>query len=155
VEKVSVRGAALEGNLEGDNPARDVYIYLPPSYASSRNQRYPVVYLLHGYGLTAERWMSFTNLAAAADKNIAAGTMQEMILVNPDAFTKCGGSPWRGRARRRSGPWPRWLRNVQAALAAAFSPNPRTRPTSSTIRPRMANCSRSSSRSGPRAHRSR
>ena len=26
VEKVSVRGAALEGNLEGDSPARDVYI---------------------------------------------------------------------------------------------------------------------------------
>ena len=92
VEKVSVRGAALEGNLEGDNPARDVYIYLPPGYASNRNQRYPVVYLLHGYGLTAERWMSFTELAAAADKNIAAGTMQEMILVNPDAFTKYSGS---------------------------------------------------------------
>jgi enterochelin esterase-like enzyme len=83
VEKVSVHGAALQGNLEGDSPDRDVYIYLPPSYASNRNQRYPVVYLLHGYGLTAERWMMFTNLAAAADKDIAAGTMKEMILVNP------------------------------------------------------------------------
>ena len=92
VEKVSVHGAALQGNLEGDSPARDVYIYLPPSYASNRNQRYPVVYLLHGYGLTAERWMSFTKLAEAADKDIAAGTMREMILVNPDAFTKCSGS---------------------------------------------------------------
>jgi len=92
VEKVSVHGAALQGNLEGDSPARDVYIYLPPSYASNRNQRYPVVYLLHGYGLTAERWMSFTKLAEAADKDIAAGTMREMILVNPDAFTKYSGS---------------------------------------------------------------
>src|SRR4026209_80550 len=92
VEKVSVHGAALQGNLEGDSPARDVYIYLPPGYASNRNQRYPVVYLLHGYGLTAERWMSFTKLADAADKDIAAGTMREMILVNPDAFTKYSGS---------------------------------------------------------------
>jgi S-formylglutathione hydrolase len=92
VEKVSVHGAALQGNLEGDSPDRDVFIYLPPGYATSRNQRYPVVYLLHGYGLTAERWMSFTNLAAAADKNIAAGTMREMILVSPDAFTKYSGS---------------------------------------------------------------
>jgi enterochelin esterase-like enzyme len=92
VEKVSVHGVALQGNLEGDFPARDVYVYLPPGYASNRNQRYPVVYLLHGYGLTAERWMSFTNLAAAADKNIAAGTMREMILVSPDAFTKYSGS---------------------------------------------------------------
>jgi S-formylglutathione hydrolase len=92
VEKVSVHGAALQGNLEGDSPDRDVFIYLPPSYATSRNQRYPVVYLLHGYGLTGERWMTFTNLAAAADKDIAAGTMKEMILVNPDAFTKYSGS---------------------------------------------------------------
>jgi enterochelin esterase-like enzyme len=92
VDKVSIHGAALQGNLEGDSPARDVFIYLPPGYATNRNQRYPVVYLLHGYGLTAERWMSFTNLAAAADKDIAAGTMREMILVNPDAFTKYSGS---------------------------------------------------------------
>jgi enterochelin esterase-like enzyme len=92
VEKVSVHGAALQGNLEGDSPDRDVFIYLPPSYATSRNQRYPVVYLLHGYGLTGERWMTFTSLAAAADKDIAAGTMKEMILVNPDAFTKYSGS---------------------------------------------------------------
>ena len=92
VEKVSIHGAALQGNLEGDSPDRDVFIYLPPSYAANRNQRYPVAYLLHGYGLTGERWMTFTNLAAAADKNIAAGTMREMILVNPDAFTKYSGS---------------------------------------------------------------
>jgi enterochelin esterase-like enzyme len=92
VEKVSVHGASLQGNLEGDSPDRVVFIYLPPGYATNRTQRYPVVYLLHGYGLTAERWMSFTNLAEAADKDIAAGTMKEMILVNPDAFTKYSGS---------------------------------------------------------------
>ena len=33
-----------------------------------------------------------TKLAEAADKDIAAGTMREMILVNPDAFTKYSGS---------------------------------------------------------------
>jgi enterochelin esterase-like enzyme len=36
--------------------------------------------------------MSFTKLAEVADKDIAAGTMREMILVNPDAFTKYSGS---------------------------------------------------------------
>jgi enterochelin esterase-like enzyme len=55
------------------------------------------VYLLHGYGLTGERWMTFTNLAAAADKNVAAGTMREMILVNPDAFTNAR-EPYEPRA---------------------------------------------------------
>ena len=103
VEKVSVHGAALQGNLEGDSPDRDVFIYLPPSYATNRNQRYPVVYLLHGYGLTGERWMTFTNLAVAADKNIAAGTMREMILVNPDAFTKYSGSMY--SASPTTGDW--------------------------------------------------
>jgi len=92
VEHITVHGKSLEGNLEGDSPDRDVFIYLPPSYATNRNQRYPVVYLLHGYGLTAARWMTFSSLAENADKDIAAGTVKEMILVSPDAFTKYNGS---------------------------------------------------------------
>jgi enterochelin esterase-like enzyme len=92
VERVKVHGKALEGNLEGDSPDRDVFIYLPPSYSANTSQRYPVVYMLHGYGLTAERWMPFTRMADAADKSIATGVLKEMILVNPDAFTKFNGS---------------------------------------------------------------
>src|SRR5438045_3687731 len=98
VEHIKVHGKSLEGNLEGDSADRDVFVYLPPSYAANRNQRYPVVYLLHGYGLTGERWMTFANLAAASDKDIAAGTMKEMILVNPDAFTKYNGSMYSASA---------------------------------------------------------
>jgi enterochelin esterase-like enzyme len=98
VEHIKVHGKSLEGNLEGDSPDRDVFVYLPPSYATNRNQQYPVVYLLHGYGLTGERWMTFANLAATADKDIAAGTMKEMILVNPDAFTKFNGSMYSSSA---------------------------------------------------------
>ena len=48
VERIKVHGKSLEVNLEGDSPDRDVFVYLPPSYATNRNQRYPVVYLLHG-----------------------------------------------------------------------------------------------------------
>jgi enterochelin esterase-like enzyme len=92
VERIKVHGKSLEGNLEGDSPDRDVFIYLPPGYATNTTQRYPVAYMLHGYGLTAERWMPFTRMADAADKNIAAGTMKEMIVVNPDAFTLYSGS---------------------------------------------------------------
>lgn len=92
VERIKVHGKSLEGNLEGDSPDRDVVIYLPPGYATNPNQRYPVVYMLHGYGLTAERWMGFSRMVDGADKNIAAGTMKEMILVNPDAFTIHSGS---------------------------------------------------------------
>ena len=107
VERIKVHGKSLEGNLEGDAADRDVFVYLPPSYASDRNRRYPVVYLLHGYGLTAERWMPFTNLAVAADNDIAAGTMKEMILVSPDAFTKYNGSMY--SASPTTGDWETYL----------------------------------------------
>lgn len=48
VERIKVHGKSLEGNLEGDSPDRDVFIYLPPGYATNTNQRYPVAYMLHG-----------------------------------------------------------------------------------------------------------
>jgi enterochelin esterase-like enzyme len=107
VEHIKVHGAALAGNLENDSADRDVFIYLPPSYATNRNQRYPVVYLLHGYGLTAERWMPFTNLAEAADKNIAAGKMKEIIFVSPDAMTVYGGSMY--SASPTTGDWETYI----------------------------------------------
>ncbi len=103
VEHIKVHGKSLEGNLEGDSPDRDVFVYLPPSYGANRNRRYPVVYLLHGYGLTGERWMSFANLAELSDKDIAAGSMKEMILVNPDAHTVYDGSMYSSSAT--TGDW--------------------------------------------------
>src|SRR5690349_500587 len=45
----SIQSAALSGNLFGDSSTRGYKVYLPPSYASS-SKRYPVVYVLHGYG---------------------------------------------------------------------------------------------------------
>jgi S-formylglutathione hydrolase len=92
VEKITVHGKSLEGNLEGDSPDRDVFVYLPPSYATAKSRRYPVVYLLHGYGLSGERWVPFINLPDAPDKTVAEGMAKEMILVSPDAFTIYSGS---------------------------------------------------------------
>ena len=47
IEKITVHAKSLEGNLEGDSADRDVFVYLPPSYATSGAKRYPVVYTLH------------------------------------------------------------------------------------------------------------
>jgi hypothetical protein len=44
VEKITVHGRALEGNLEGDSADRDVMVYLPSSYQTEPNRRFPVVY---------------------------------------------------------------------------------------------------------------
>jgi S-formylglutathione hydrolase FrmB len=92
VEKIKVHGKSLEGNLEGDSPDRDVFVYLPPSYAKEPNRRYPVMYFLHGYGVNAERYWNLMTVPGAADQSIATGATREMILVHPDAFTVYNGS---------------------------------------------------------------
>jgi enterochelin esterase-like enzyme len=92
IEKIKVHGKSLEGNLEGDSADRDVFVYLPPSYASNRNRRYPVVYFLHGYGVKAEMYWNLMTVPDAADAAIADGSAHEMILVHPDAFTIYSGS---------------------------------------------------------------
>ena len=92
VEMIKVHGASLEGNLEGDPADRDVFVYLPPSYASQPNRRYPVLYFIHGYGATADAYWKLMTVPDAANKVMGAGTVQEMILVNPDAHTIYDGS---------------------------------------------------------------
>jgi len=91
-EKIKVHGKSLEGNLEGDSPDRDVFVYLPPTYSTSPNRRYPVVYFLHGYAAHAETYWKSLSVPAAADATIADGSAHEMILVLPDAFTVYDGS---------------------------------------------------------------
>jgi len=91
LEKITVHGKSLEGNLEGDAADRDVFVYLPPSYQAEPARRYPVVYTLHGYGLHAQQWVGFANVSGL-EKGLAAGTTREMILVAPDAFSLHNGS---------------------------------------------------------------
>lgn len=92
IEKITVHGKSLEGNLEGDSPDRDVFVYLPLSYATNKSQHYPVVYFLHGYGAHAEAYLNLMWASDAADKTAAAGKSKEMIWVYPDAYTIYNGS---------------------------------------------------------------
>jgi S-formylglutathione hydrolase FrmB len=91
-QKIQVHGRSLEGNLEGDSPDRDVFVYLPPSYSRETTRRYPVVYFLHGYSVNAEAYVRMLNLPAAAETAMTQSGGREMILVLPDAFTKYSGS---------------------------------------------------------------
>jgi S-formylglutathione hydrolase FrmB len=103
LEKITVHGDSLVGNLEGDSPDREVYIYLPPSYLTQTNRRYPVAYMLHGYGLHATQWVGFINVAAA-DKHAAE---KEMIVVMPDAFTVNDGSFYSNS--KTTGDWEKFI----------------------------------------------
>jgi enterochelin esterase-like enzyme len=90
-ETVAVPGPSLEGNLQGNPAAPEVYVYLPPGYAAEPDRRYPVIYMLHGYGLDAAYWHNFMAFPAPLDNAFAAGA-REMIVVTPSAFSLHGGS---------------------------------------------------------------
>ncbi len=102
LERITVHGKSLEGNLEGDSADRDVFIYLPPGYDREPTRRYPVVYTLHGFGLHAQQWVGFANVSGL-EKAVAAGTAKEMILVSPDAFSLHNGSFYSNS--RTTGDW--------------------------------------------------
>ena len=57
IESVIVHSQALENNYLGDSADRDVNIYLPPEYDENSDLRYPVIYLLHGYGRDHDSWL--------------------------------------------------------------------------------------------------
>ena len=90
-ERIKVHGASLEGNLEGDSPDRDVIVYLPPGYATSRGRRYPVLYALHGYSISNEKWTTEIRTPQTVEGAFATGT-PEMIVVIANAQTKHNGS---------------------------------------------------------------
>ena len=69
-EKIKVHGKSLEGNLEGDSPDRDVFVYLPPGYATSPNRRVIMAALLS------------LNLGAAMIVGVASALGQCCIRAN-------------------------------------------------------------------------
>jgi len=90
---VQVYSPALIHNQLGDSAQRAVSIYLPPSYMTHPNQRYPTLYLLHGYGLTPDVWTSaYVGIQHIMDRLIKASTIGEMIIVMPNADTHYRGS---------------------------------------------------------------
>ena len=91
VERIKIKGAALEGNLEGNAADRDAIVVLPPSYARERTRRYPVVYALHGYSIGAEQWIQEIHAPQTIEGAFAKGA-REMIVVFPDSKTLHNGS---------------------------------------------------------------
>ena len=91
VERLKVHGAALEGNLEGDDVDREVLVFLPPGYAANQSRRYPVIYALHGYSIGASQWSQEIHVPQTIEGAFAKGA-QEMIVVLPDSKTVYNGS---------------------------------------------------------------
>ncbi len=72
---------------------REVIIYLPPGYDATPQRRYPVLYLLHGYGgftlKNTTEWESW-GLEGVVQDAIVKGAARPMIVVQPLDFMPDG-----------------------------------------------------------------
>jgi len=105
IVEIVIPAPSLSDNLLGDPSEQPVSIYLPPSYDSSSDKRYPVVYLLHGFTGTNRTWMidpdgpDLKPVPGSANGNyqhegvlqserldsiMAAGIVPELIIVAPN-----------------------------------------------------------------------
>ncbi|WP_265563111.1 alpha/beta hydrolase-fold protein [Sphingomicrobium arenosum] len=57
IHEITIPAPSLAGNLLGTPTTQKAQIYLPPSYESDPERRYPVIYLLHGFHGTDRTWM--------------------------------------------------------------------------------------------------
>ena len=93
-----LESGALQGNALGDPHERDVFVYLPPQYATQPQERFPVVLVLTGFtGLGESPWQhGFVGeaLQDRMDRLIASRKVPPMILVTPDCMTALGGSQY-------------------------------------------------------------
>jgi hypothetical protein len=100
-----ITSPSLEGNLLGDPATRDVLIYLPPSYHTSPERRYPTIYVLHGYTGDHRMYVGVLNtqfqvlagvdlgidLGSVVEELLSNGQMGEAIIVLPDCINVYGG----------------------------------------------------------------
>jgi enterochelin esterase family protein len=93
-----IASEALAGNPLGDPSERALAVYTPPGYDAQGSQRYPVLYVLHGYTgnvaalMGARPWE--TNVFQWIDRLIARRSMAPAILAAVDGFTRLGGSQY-------------------------------------------------------------
>ena len=89
VTTTTFEAPSLAGNLEGNPTTRDVVVVTPPGYDENTDQRYPVVYYLHGYWMPVGVQQEGFRLDEAVQAASEAGN--DFIMVMPDGFSKLRG----------------------------------------------------------------
>jgi len=102
LQHLKLYSPGLEDNFLGDNPERDITIYLPPGYDNAPNNKYPVVYLLHGFICHDEFWFGEDlswwspglkiDILPVLDNLITGNLITPMIVVSPDSYNTYNGS---------------------------------------------------------------
>ena len=76
-------GRVEESSLDSTTPPQEFRIYLPPCYDEKPEQRYPVLYLLHGQTYTDDQWIRI-GASEVANKLILSGETIPFVIVFPD-----------------------------------------------------------------------
>lgn len=76
------------------NTSRRAFVYTPPSYGKDKKQRFPVLYLQHGWGEDETAWSNQGHANLIMDNLIAEGKIKPFIIVMTYGMTneiKWGG----------------------------------------------------------------
>ncbi len=79
-------------NSKGLGMDRRINIYTPPGYENS-NKKYPVLYLLHGFGGDEDEWVNFGRATQILDNLIAQGKAEPMIVAMTNGHTAMEAAP--------------------------------------------------------------
>lgn len=66
-----------------DTGGRDVWVYTPPGYDPARKEKYPVLYLNHGYSDGANGWVDAGQANLILDSLLHDGKIRPMVVVMP------------------------------------------------------------------------
>ncbi|MNZ30523.1 Endo-1,4-beta-xylanase Z precursor [compost metagenome] len=108
--KVSDKGQGRPDALKGDYQVvtdrlyskrfdceLEMSVYLPPAY--SPDTKYPVLYLLYGYGGMHDSWFTYLNIHQVADRLIDEGKIDPLIIVSPDYGNSFGVNSVEGEGK--------------------------------------------------------
>ncbi len=82
---------SIQNNKGGEDPMRQISVYLPPGYQTSKDS-YPTIYFLHGFGVDDSQIVQWLGFKQLLDKAIETNQIRPVIMVIPNSKTKFGGS---------------------------------------------------------------
>ncbi|BBI30934.1 alpha/beta hydrolase [Cohnella abietis] len=81
VQKISFNSESLGKDMKFN-------IYLPPNYEVKN--KYPVLYIIHGYGGNEDSWIQGLGIDKSADKLLSEGKIKPLIIVSPEIDNSYG-----------------------------------------------------------------
>ncbi|MEO0139094.1 MAG: alpha/beta hydrolase-fold protein [candidate division WOR-3 bacterium] len=94
-EVLEIKKGKIEEVIINVHPALGIVnpkalVYLPPDY--DPNKKYPVIYMLHGFGGDYRTYVYYNGVNEILDYMISTGQMDPVIVVMPDGRNLVGGS---------------------------------------------------------------